>query len=236
MKSTRVIHPYASPPLHAAVEASVVLKYKGQSTKSTLICIEGKSPPLLSSDSARALKILSLDHVNLITDEVQRLEKKYPGITRGVGKLKNHSVKLHIDPTVPPIARKHSRVPFHLRKKVAAEIMRLENEDIIEKVSGPTEWISPIVVTSKPKSPSEVRICIEMREPNKAILRTRHVTPTLDELVCDLRGASIFSKIDLRSDYHQLSLHPDSRYITTFASHCGLYRYKRLIFDANVVM
>ena len=142
-------------------------------------------------------------------------------------------VKLHVNQNVPPVARTSIRVPFHLRDKVEAEIKRLEQEDIIEKVTGPTEWVSPVVIAEKPKSPSKVRICVDMREPNKAIMRTRHVTPTLDELICDLRHAQVFSKIDLRSGYHQLDLHPSSRSITTFATHCGLFRYKRLIFGVN---
>ena len=72
-----------------------------------------------------------------------------------------------------------------------------------------------------------------MRAANKAILRTRHVTPTLDELITQFSRATIFSKIDLRSGYHQLVLHPSSRYITTFSTHVGLYQYKRLSFGIN---
>ena len=72
-----------------------------------------------------------------------------------------------------------------------------------------------------------------MRDANKAIHRTRHVTPTTEELVSDLNGATIFSKIDLRSGYHQLELDPESRYITTFSTDVSLYRYKRLIFCLN---
>jgi hypothetical protein len=75
--------------------------------------------------------------------------------------------------------------------------------------------------------------CVDMREANKAILRTRHVTPTLEELFTDLNRAVIFSKIDLRSGYHQLILHPDCRYITTFSTHVGLYQYKRLFFGIS---
>ena len=54
--------------------------------------------------------------------------------------------------------------------------------------------------------------------------------PTIDELINDLNGANVFSKLDLRAGYHQLELHEDSRYITTFSTHIGLYRYKRLNF------
>ena len=166
---------------------------------------------------------------------ISDLEKCYPGVTKGIGKLKGTSVQLHVDPSIPPVARKHTRVPFQLRtcKKVETELTRLESEGIIEKVTGPTEWISPLVVVEKPKNISEVRLCIDMREPNKAILCTKHVTPTIDDLTVDLKNAKIFRKIDLRAGYHQLDLHPDSCYITTFATHCGLYRYTRLIFGVN---
>jgi hypothetical protein len=56
-----------------------------------------------------------------------------------------------------------------------------EQLDIIDKVGGPTPWVSPIVVAPKPKNPFEIRLCVDMREPNKAILRSRHITPTLDD-------------------------------------------------------
>ena len=59
------------------------------------------------------------------------------------------------------------------------------------------------------------------------------MTPTLDELITQFNGATIFSKIDLRSGYHQLVLHPSSRYITTFSTHVGLYQYKRLSFGIH---
>ena len=72
-----------------------------------------------------------------------------------------------------------------------------------------------------------------MREANSAISRERHLLPTLEEVIHDLNGATVFSKLDLYQGYHQLSLHPDSRHITTFSTHIGLFRYKRLSFGIN---
>ncbi|KAL5007979.1 hypothetical protein ScPMuIL_013560 [Solemya velum] len=72
-----------------------------------------------------------------------------------------------------------------------------------------------------------------MREANKAIMRTRHVTLTIKELVADKNGSTLFGKIDLRAGYHQLVLKSESRSITIFSSHCGQYRYKRLRFGVN---
>ena len=57
--------------------------------------------------------------------------------------------------------------------------------------------------------------------------------PTIDDLVVDVNGATVFSKLDLSSRYHQLELEPERRHITTFSTHVGLRRYKRLMFGIN---
>lgn len=77
----------------------------------------------------------------------------------GIGKYKGKPVKLHIDQSVKPVAQRHRRTPFHLRPKVEAEINKLLQQDIIEKIDGtPTPWVSPIVTPPKkgPKSNSLV--------------------------------------------------------------------------------
>ena len=99
---------------------------------------------------------------------------------------------------------------------------------MIEKADGPTPWVSPIVVVPK-KGQNKIRICIDIRVANKAIKRKRHPTPTLNELKTILSGANVFSKLDLNQDYNQLELAEESRYVTTFATHLCLYRYKRFL-------
>ena len=130
-------------------------------------------------------------------------------------------------------------LPFHQSRNLIDvfrfnfELDKLERQGIIEPVDGPTPWISPLVVIPKPKNPNQIRVCVDMRQPNRAILRKRHITPTVDDLIHDLNGATVFSKIDLNSGYHQLELTPDSRYITTFSTHRGLRRYTRLNFGTS---
>ena len=55
-----------------------------------------------------------------------------------------------------------------------------------------------------------------MRAANQAIERERHPVPTVKDLIVDLNGATVFSKIDLNQGYHQLELDEDSRSITNF--------------------
>ena len=78
-----------------------------------------------------------------------------------------------------------------------------------------------------------VRICVDMRQANEAIKRVRHPIPTADDVSFELNGAQYFSKLDLSQAYHQLELDEASRYITTFSTHIGLFRYKRLNYGTN---
>ena len=57
--------------------------------------------------------------------------------------------------------------------------------------------------------------------------------PTVEELIHDLNGAKVFSKLDLRSGYHQLELQESSRYITCFSTHLGIFRHKRFNFGIS---
>lgn len=157
--------------------------------------------------------------------------KKFPKLFRGIGKMKNVNVKLHIDPSITPVKQTHRRIPFHQRKNVEQCVNELLEQDIIEPAEGPTPWINPVVIV--PRSNGSIRMCIDMREANMAISRERHVMPTLNEIIHDINGCKVFSKIDLKNGYHQLGLHQDSRYITTFSTHLGLYHYKRLSFGIN---
>ena len=92
--------------------------------------------------------------------------------------------------------------------------------------------ISNIVLTPK-ADPFQLRMNIDMTTANSAIKRTRHVITTLEELRYKLNGATHFTKLDMKHGYMQLELDPKSRYMTTFYTHRGLKRFKRLNFCTN---
>ncbi len=89
--------------------------------------------------------------------------------------------------------------------------------DIIEKVDGATPWVNPVVIV--PKANAEIRMWLDMRQANAAIIRERFPIPTVDELLQGMNGSAIFSKLDLKWGYHQLELTPESIDITT-SHHC----------------
>ena len=99
---------------------------------------------------------------------------------------------------------------------------------ITEPVEGPAPWVNPVVIV--PKNNAQIRLCLDMRQANQAIMRRRYPIPTVDEVLHTMNGSKVLSKLDLKWDYQQLELSPESREITTFATPDGLFRYKRLLF------
>eukprot|EP00112_Aurelia_sp_Birch-Aquarium-sp1_P014152 Seg3035.4 transcript_id=Seg3035.4/GoldUCD/mRNA.D3Y31 product="putative protein K02A2.6" protein_id=Seg3035.4/GoldUCD/D3Y31 len=150
---------------------------------------------------------------------VNHLLEQHKKVFKGVGNLKDFEVRLHTNPEVKPVTQAQRCIPFHIRKKVETEIDRLEEDDVIEKV-GATQWVSPLVITPK-KNSEEIRICVDMRLPNTSILRTRHHMPTTNELISDLNW------IPSADTGRRIAK------FTTFTTHKGLRRYKRLCFGAN---
>ena len=84
-----------------------------------------------------------------------------------------------------------------------------------------------------PKGKNGIRLCLDMRNANKAIERTRFPTPTVEDLTVKLRKAKKFSKLDLKSAFQQLEFSPESRYITAFQTENKVKQYTRLIFGVN---
>ena len=125
----------------------------------------------------------------------------YKEVFESVGKLKDYQLKLHIDPNVTPVAQPARRIPFSLKAKVKDKINELIGMDIIEPVEGPTPWVSPMVVV--PKANEDIRLCVDMRCANEAIIRERHPIPTVDEVLQSQNQSTVFSKLDFKWGYHQ---------------------------------
>ena len=110
----------------------------------------GNSGSLLSYKTASELGLikLSVEHtVNTVGHAItiDDLERKYPQLFAGVGKMKNYEAKLYVDPTVKLVAQMNRRVPFHLQPAVEKELKQMIADDIIEPVTGPVQWVSPLV-------------------------------------------------------------------------------------------
>ena len=99
---------------------------------------------------------------------------------------------------------------------------------IIKEVILPTDWCAPIVPVAKPNS--KIRICVDLGKLNEAVKRERYILPTLEDVVPNLAGARVFSKLGASSDYWQIPLIPESSRLTTFNKPSGRFCFRQLSF------
>lgn len=180
--------------------------------------VKGATKSLLSKTTSEELCVLK---VGLEVNHIETAVTPFP-------KFPNVQIKLSIDKSVTPRLISYVRVPVSMEKKVDDKILELLRTDVIEKVDGPPEWISPMVVV--PKGKDDVRLCINMKYPNEAIHREHYPLPVIDTFLHKLRGSKFFSRLDITSAFHHIELHPESRGVTTFMTSRGLMRFKRLMF------
>ncbi|KAJ8356463.1 hypothetical protein SKAU_G00192570 [Synaphobranchus kaupii] len=92
-------------------------------------------------------------------------------------------------------------------------------------------WISNLVIAKKKSG--GIRICVDLRLVNKAVIPDRYPLPTSEELTALFYGSTVFTKLDLRQGYLQVPLHPASRDLTAFVTHAGVFRYTRMPFGLS---
>ena len=238
LKTTKKrIQPYASEPIKIHGYFMGIIETKRKMTESKIFVVEKQVAGNIIG--VTTLQNLGLVDITLPLNEVKiphennitTILEKNQSIFEGHGKMKNYSAKLHIDETVTPVYQKMYRYPYHLRQKIKTELKRLEDLDVIEKTTGPQEWVSNVVAT--PKSNGDIRLCLDARVINSAIKRETFPIPTVDSIIDDMSGSTIFSKIDLKEAYTQVELDEESRSITNFHTENGIYRYKRLCYGLN---
>jgi hypothetical protein len=89
-------------------------------------------------------------------------------------------------------------------------------------------WAAPMLFVEKKYGTK--RMCIDYRSLNEVTIKNKYPLPRIEDLFDQLRGASVFSKIDLRSDYHQLRIRPSDMPKTTFITKYGLYEFTVMSF------
>ena len=178
-KSNRKLHSYGSnEPLTTAGEFETELCFKDKRCHVCFIVVEEKARAILSRETSEELAILKLE-INAIKEET--LLRDFPECFKGVGKLKGFQAMLHIDESVKPVAQKLRPPPYGLRDKIEQKFEELVDCDIIDPVEDPTSWVSLVVVVPKPSG--DIRLCVDMRKANEAIIWERHPIPTVDDIL-----------------------------------------------------
>ena len=140
--------------------------------------------------------------------------------------------RIKIDENVTPVVHPPRQVPVAIRDKVKAELQRMEEAQIIKRVTEPTPWVSSMVAVSK-KNSERVRICIDPTDLNRAIQREHFPMNNIDDIVTRLNGSKYFSTLDANMGYFQIKLTEESSCLTTFNTPFGRYRCLRMPMGAK---
>uniref|UniRef100_A0AAG5D2X2 Reverse transcriptase domain-containing protein n=1 Tax=Anopheles atroparvus TaxID=41427 RepID=A0AAG5D2X2_ANOAO len=189
--------------------------------------------PLLSRSTAMRYSVLQLglgvpikDGINqtrLLPGEILALRTDFP-------KFKVAHVMLAYNKDLPPSRNVFTSIPPAFREETERRISDLLSAGIIERVTEHMEksFCSSLLVV--PKGKTDIRLVVDLRGPNRSIIRAPFSMPTLEEILAKLNGASCFSTIDLTSAFFHVELHEDCRHLTNFFAGNGTYRFKRLPF------
>lgn len=122
-----------------------------------------------------------------------------------------------LDPVVHPVVHPAFRIPVAMQDRVKAELERMVGMGVITPVSEPIEWVSSMVVTNK-KQTKDIRICIDPRDLNTALKRPHHLMCTAEEVASQMVNVTLFSDLDTKCSFWQMSLDKKSSLLTTFST------------------
>ena len=235
-KTKARIRPYGSKPLKCVGYYDGTIMFGSTVANTRIYAIKQSVETLLSGKLCEELQILKFNPQPIDSQTSIRkvsadrykesLIQQYPNVFTGIGKLQHHKAKIYIDSTVPPVAAPSRPIPFHLRDRFQNEIRKMEEADIIEPHIGPAPWISNPVLA--PKDDGGIRVTVDMRAANKAILSTNIPIPRAEDIRAQLSGCKYFTKLDFKAAFHQIEIDDASRYITVFHAGDQLKRFKRL--------
>jgi hypothetical protein len=129
-------------------------------------------------------------------------------------------------PGTPPISKRPYRMPVNELVELKKQIVELQSKGFIHPSSSP--WGVPVLLVEKKDGTQ--RMCLDYRSLNEVTIKNKYPLPWIEDLFDQLKGASVFSKIDLRSGYHQLKIRESDIPKTTFHIRYGLYEYTVMSF------
>ncbi|GJR23719.1 putative reverse transcriptase domain-containing protein, partial [Tanacetum coccineum] len=171
--------------------------------------------------SKRKFKIVCYEKVvriPLVGDEILRVHGEY---LLGLPPQRQVEFRIDLVPGATPVAKS----PYHLapseRQELSGQLRELQDKGFIRPSH--FSWGAPVLFVKK--KDGSFRMCIDYRELNKLTVKNRYPLPRIDDLFDQLQGACYFSKIDLRSGYHQLRVHEDDIPKTAFRTRYGHFEF-----------
>ncbi|GJW67863.1 putative reverse transcriptase domain-containing protein [Tanacetum coccineum] len=152
---------------------------------------------------------------------VRDFPKVFPDDLSGLPPIREIKFQIELIPGATPVAKSPYRLAPSELEELSGQLKELQDKGFIRPSSSP--WGAPVLFVKK--KDGSFRMCIDYRELNKLTVKNRYPLPRIDDLFDQLQGSQFFSKIDLRSGYHQLRVHEDDIPKTAFRTRYGHFEF-----------
>nr|GEV73517.1 putative reverse transcriptase domain-containing protein [Tanacetum cinerariifolium] len=212
--------------------------------KAKIICHEKiMKIPLLDGKVLRVIRERPEQKVRLLMSTKTRDKKQeeivvvrdffevFPDNLLGFPPLREIEFRIELIPEVVSVAKSLYRLAPSELEELSGQLKELQDKGFIGSSSSP--WGAPILFMKK--KDGSFRMCIDYRELNKLAVKNRYLLPRIDDLFDQLQGSQFFSKIYLRSGYHQLRVHEDDIPKTAFRTRYGHFEFTVMPFGLTNV-
>jgi hypothetical protein len=167
-------------------------------------------------------KAIALEDIRVVQD--------YPDVfleeLLGIPPDRNIEFLIELLPVTPPISKRPYRMPVIELVELKKQIAELHTNGFIRPSSSPS---GALVLFVKKKDGTQ-RMCVDYRSLNEVTIKNKYPLPRIEDLFDQMKGASVFSKIDLRSGYQQLKIRESDIPKIAFRTQYGLYEYTVMSF------
>src|SRR5438105_764102 len=194
----------------------------------TLTNPEGKlvefvaSTPAAEECALNQVKATSIDEIRV----VRQFQDVFPEELPGMPPDRDIEFIIELVPGTAPISKRPYRMPANELAELKKQLKELQDQGYIRPSSSP--WGAPVLFVQKKDGTQ--RMCVDYRGLNEVTIKNKYPLPRIEDLFDQLRGAIVFSKIDLRSGYHQLKIRASDIPKTAFSTRYGLYEYTVMSF------
>ncbi|GJW76466.1 putative reverse transcriptase domain-containing protein [Tanacetum coccineum] len=180
-----------------------------------------KDCPRMKNNKGNRVGEKRLENVNS-----QDFPEVFPEDLPGLPPTRQVEFQIDLVPGAAPVARAPYRLAPSEMKELSEQLKELSDKGFIRPSSSP--WGAPVLFVKK--KDGSFRMCIDYRELNKLTVKNRYPLPRIDDLFDQLQGSSVYSKIDLRSGYHQLRVREEDIPKTAFRTRYGHYEFQVMPF------
>ncbi|GKC49309.1 putative reverse transcriptase domain-containing protein [Tanacetum coccineum] len=157
---------------------------------------------------------------------VRNFLEVFPEDLPGLPPTRQVEFQIDLVPGAAPVARAPYRLAPTELQELSTQLQELSDKGFIRPSSSP--WGAPVLFVKK--KDGSFRMCIDYRELNKLTVKNRYPLPRIDDLFDQLQGSRVYSKIDLRSGYHQLRVREEDIPKTAFRTRYGHYEFQVMPF------